>query len=105
MCRLLVFSAALGFLYLLFSTLEHLLVVVGHLGHETLVAGDIWVHANFLWAKIHVLNLRGRVGSAASLWNHLSLAVFFHNRKSSTRQPMKTRRLISFDGILSSSLV
>ena len=36
MCRLLVFSAALGFLYLLFSTLEHLLVVVGHLGHETI---------------------------------------------------------------------
>lgn len=54
MCRLLVFSAALGFLYLLFSTLEHLLVVVGHLGHETLVAEDvhnIWVHANFLWAQ------------------------------------------------------
>lgn len=103
MCRLLVFSAALGFLYLLFSTLEHLLVVVGHLGHETLVVGDVQDNGSmptFLWAQSIFCILRadwGLLPISRSIcpWQFLIQQEVWHSSAE------KMRRLISFDGISS----
>lgn len=103
MCRLLVFSAALGFLYLLFSTLEHLLVVVGHLGHETLVAGDVQDNGpmpTFCGCNPYSESW-GQTGVCCQPLEAFVLANFLSKQEVWHSSAEKLRRLISFDGISS----